>query len=70
MTPNIYTVVSIMDGEKEWTRNFNNALDAVNCYNSFTDHGLAIYERIVTLVEPNAETHTKIFKHHEVSAVH
>ena len=66
----IYTVVVITDGKKEWAENFDNALEAVNCYNSFIDHGFCVDERVVSLVEPSGRFHTKIFKYPVGTAVH
>lgn len=70
MQDNIYSVVVITDGKKEWADNYDNALDAVNAYNSFVDHGFCVEERVVSLVEPNGRFHTKIFKYPIGSAVH
>lgn len=67
---NTFSVVVMTDGKKEWASNFDNALDAVNCYNSFVDHGFCIDERIVTLVEPSGKLHTKMFKYPVGTAVH
>lgn len=58
-----YTVIVITDGRKEWAKNFDNALDAVNCYNSFVDHGFCLEERVVSLVEPSGKFHSKIFRY-------
>lgn len=66
----MFSVVVITDGEYSWSKNFDNALDAVNCYNKFVDHGTCVSERIVTLVEPNGKTHTKIFKYPMATALH
>ncbi len=41
---------------------FNNALDAVNTYNSFVDYGNAKEARTIVLTEPNGQMHQKIFK--------
>lgn len=59
---NNYNIVVITDGQKNWVKEFDNAIDAVNCYNKFIDHGTCVSERVVTLVEPNGKMHTKIFK--------
>ena len=59
---NNYMVVVLLDGKKDWSQSFDNALDAVNCYNKFIDYGTSLKERIVTLVEPNGKMHTKTYK--------
>lgn len=56
-----YTVLVVVDGVKEWAQFYDNALDAVNCYNKFVDHGSSKQELIVTLIEPNGKFHTNIF---------
>ncbi len=58
---NRYTVLVVTDGENNWTKHFDNAVDAVNCYNEFIDHGTCVNERVVTLVEPGGKFHTKTF---------
>ena len=65
----MFSVVVITDGKCDWNKNFDNALDAVNCYNKFTDHGTCVNERVVTLVEPNGKLHTKTFKYPVGTAV-
>lgn len=49
--------------EKVWARAFDNALEAVKCYESFVDHGFCVLEQVVTLSEPNGKIHTKVFKY-------
>lgn len=49
--------------EKVWARKFDNALDAVKSYQSFSDHGMCVLERVVVLIEPNGKTHSKTFKY-------
>lgn len=66
----MYSVLVITDGEYSWSQNFDNALDAVNCYNKFVDHGTCINERVVTLVEPTGKLHTKTFRYPAVTAIH
>jgi hypothetical protein len=61
MYEDIYTVVVITDGSKEWANNYDNALDAVNSYNRFVDYGTCVSERVISLVEPNGKFHSKIF---------
>jgi hypothetical protein len=63
---NGYSVIVVADGQLDWKKGFDNAVDAVNCYNKFIDHGTSISERVVTLVEPNGKLHTKIFRQPEL----
>lgn len=67
---NKYMIVVFNDGDKEWVQNYDNAVDAVNSYNKFIDHGTCHTERIVTLVEPNGKFHSKIFKYPVALAIH
>lgn len=67
---NLYTVIVLSDGEKEWAQNFDNAIDAVNCYNKFVDHGNSVKERVVSLVEPGGHFHSKVFFSPGILAVH
>lgn len=46
-----------------WTRSYTNAIDAVKAYAGFSDHATCVLDRVVTLVEPNGKSHTKIFKY-------
>lgn len=66
----IYTVVVITDGRKEWAQNYDNALDAVNSYNRFIDHGTCVNERVISLVEPSGKFHSKIFLNPAGLAIH
>lgn len=65
-----YTVVVITDGKKEWADNYDNALDAVNAYNSFIDYGFCVHERVISLVEPSGKFHSKIFLNPAGLAIH
>lgn len=47
--------------EKKLERNYTNALEAVNAYNSYVDYGMAAYERFITMIEPNGQVHSKSF---------
>lgn len=62
-----FLVVMVQDQgtvfEKVWTQTFDNALDAVKCYQSFVDHGVCNLERVITLTEPNGKAHRKVFKY-------
>ena len=57
-----YTIVVITDGKESWKKDYTNCVDAVNAYNKFVDYGFAKSETVVTLVEPDMQIHTKIFK--------
>jgi hypothetical protein len=65
-----YAVIVITDGKQEWSKNYDNALDAVNSYNLFVDHGFCLSERVISLVEPNGKIHTKIFEYPLASVIH
>lgn len=62
-----FILVSVTDSgttvEKVWSKEFDNAVDAVRSYQSFSDHGLCVLDLVVTLVEPNGKSHTKVFKY-------
>lgn len=66
----LYTVIVITDGVKEWAQNFDNAVEAVNCYNKFIDYGTCTHERLISIVEPNGRFHSKIFVNPRALAVH
>jgi hypothetical protein len=51
------------DGSVTYSRRFNNAIEAVNCYNRFVDHGMCRMTREIVLVEPNGKGHSKVFNH-------
>jgi hypothetical protein len=56
-----FMVQVITDGSTTYSKQFDNAIEAVNCYNSFTDWGFALTEREATLIEPNGKAHSKFF---------
>lgn len=58
-----YSVTCTYDSEAmpKWTGRFDNALEAVNCYNKFIDYGFANEYSTINLAEPNGKLHTKIF---------
>jgi hypothetical protein len=58
-----YMLQVVEDGSVTYTRRFNNALEAVNCYNRFVDHGMCRMWREIVLVEPNGKAHSKMFEH-------
>jgi hypothetical protein len=58
----LYAVTCAYDGSApKWVARFDNALDAVNCYNSFTDWGFADEYSTINLSEPSGKMHTKNF---------
>ena len=58
----LYSVTSNNDSatNPNWVGRYSNALDAVNVFNSFVDHGDALEYRTVNLSEPSGKMHTKI----------
>jgi hypothetical protein len=62
-----FIVVCITDSgtvaEKVWSREFDNAVEAVKCFDSFKDHDGCVLERVVTLTEPTGFTHSKVLKY-------
>lgn len=62
-----FLLVMIQDSgtvlEKVWSKTFDNAVEAVKAYEAFTDHGMCVLERVITLTEPNGKTHRKVFKY-------
>jgi hypothetical protein len=62
-----FLVVMVQDSgttmEKVWTQNYDNAVEAVKCYQSFVDHGVCVLERVITLTEPNGKAHRKEFRY-------
>ena len=52
----------VTDGSTTWSKQYDNALDAVKAYERVTDYGFAKYEREAVLVEPNGKVHTKVFQ--------
>jgi len=62
MNEYLYSVTSNNDSSTSpnWVGRYSNALDAVNVFNSFADHGDAMEYRTVNLSEPSGKMHTKI----------
>ena len=58
----IFQVFISVDGSVTYTKQFNNALEAVKVYESCVDYGFARYEKEVVLIEPNGKSHSKIFQ--------
>jgi len=58
----LYAVTCSYDGKPpHWVARFDNALDAVNSYRSFSDWGFADEFSTVNLSEPSGKMHTKNF---------
>ena len=62
----IFQVFISEDGAVTYTRQFNNAIEAVKLYDSVIDYGFAKYEREVVLLEPNGVSHTKRYTAYSV----
>lgn len=60
---NGYKLQVVEDGSVTFSRVYNNAVDAVNAYNKFVDHGMCRIWREIVLVEPNGKAHSKSFDH-------
>jgi hypothetical protein len=58
----IFHVFISEDGAVTYSRQFDNALEAVKLYDSVKDYGFAKYEREVVLLEPNGVSHTKTYQ--------
>jgi hypothetical protein len=57
-----FTIAVAEDNNLTQYYQFNNALDAINTYNTFIDYGNAKEARTIVLTEPNGEIHKKIFR--------
>jgi hypothetical protein len=56
-----FKIQVIEDGSVTFSRNYNNAVDAVTAYSKFVDHGMCRMWREIVLVEPNGKAHSKSF---------
>jgi hypothetical protein len=58
-----YSVTCTYDSQDtpKWVGRFDNALEAVNSFNKFIDHGFANEYSTVNLSEPSGKMHTKVF---------
>lgn len=59
----VFMVQVIEDGSCVFSRRYSNAVEAVNVYNTFKDHGMCRYQREIVLVEPSGEVHSKVFEY-------
>ena len=57
--PGLYKITVENDGEVSWIRYYDTALEAAETYVQFTDHGMAEWERVVTLESPDGSSRTK-----------
>ena len=58
----MYKITCSYDGQPaHFTLQLDNAIEAVNSYNSFTDWGFAMEYSTVNLLEPSGKLHTKTF---------
>lgn len=68
-----FVLVCITDGGTNyssiWNRSYDNAVEAVLAYANFVDHGTCVLDRIITLVEPNGKSHTKVFEYPYASRI-
>lgn len=60
---NGYKLQVVEDGSVTFSRVYGNAVDAVNAYNKFVDHGMCRLWREIVLIEPNGKAHSKSFDH-------
>lgn len=65
----VFQVQIIEDGSCTWTKSFNNAVEAVNTYNSIKDYGFARNTREAMLIEPNGKVHEKAFHRPEARPI-
>ena len=63
MNEYLYSVTCTYDGDKSphWIGRYDNALAAVESFQSFTDWGMALEYSTVNLSEPSGKMHTKLF---------
>ena len=58
-----YMIQVVEDGSVTFVRRFDNAVEAVNMYNRFVDHGMCRMWREIVLLEPNGKAHAKTFEY-------
>lgn len=58
----LYSVTCTYDGEAKpkWIGRFSDCLSAVETYQKFVDHGMALEYSTVNLSEPSGKMHTKV----------
>ena len=62
MNDYLYAVTCTYDGKAtpEWVGRYSDALSAVEVYQKFIDHGMALEYSTVNLSEPSGKMHTKV----------
>ena len=60
--PDQFLLQIVTDGAVTWSKQYDNALDAVKAYDKVIDYGFAKFEREAVLIEPNGKVHTKLFQ--------
>lgn len=58
-----YQLQVVEDGNVTFSRMYANAIDAVNSYNRFVDHGTCRMSREIILIEPTGQSHSKTFEY-------
>ena len=56
-----YMIQVVEDGAVTFSRQYENAVEAVHAYDRFVDFGLAKWQREIILVEPSGVSHAKSF---------
>ena len=56
-----YIIQVVEDGAVTFSRQYENAVEAVHAYDRFVDFGLAKWQREIILVEPSGVSHAKSF---------
>lgn len=57
--PGLYKITVENDGYVTWIRYYDTALEAAEVYVKFVDHGMAEWERVITLESPDGSKRTK-----------
>jgi hypothetical protein len=65
----VFMVQVFEDGDCTFSHKYTSAVDAVNAYNKFIDHGTCRYQREVVLVEPSGKAHAKVFEYPQSLAI-
>ena len=59
--PGLYSITVEEDGEMIWKAYYETALEAAQDFVKFKDHGMADWERVVTLEDPDYNKTVKRF---------
>jgi hypothetical protein len=57
----LYVIREYLDGEPTWQKFYENEIEAKTDYAKFVDHGMASFERVVSLEFPSGALLTKRF---------